>query len=63
MTDHLLRSRVSRADEGGISLKTRTDSLPAVTAGRSSARRREFFGGIWFKVFTERGPALLHPAA
>jgi hypothetical protein len=22
------------------------------------ARRTEFFGGIWFKVFTERGPAL-----
>ena len=22
------------------------------------ARRTEFFGGIWFKVFTERGPTL-----
>jgi hypothetical protein len=63
MTEHLLRSRVSRADEGGISLKTRAHSLAAVTAGQSSARRREYFGGIWFKVFTERGPALPHLAA
>jgi hypothetical protein len=25
------------------------------------ATRTEFFGGIWFKVFTERGPALTAP--
>ena len=25
---------------------------------RAIARHTEFFGGIWFKVFSERGPTL-----
>jgi hypothetical protein len=36
----------------------RRDNLIGTSRSRVSARRTEFFGGIWFKVFTERGPAL-----
>jgi hypothetical protein len=34
------------------------DSIVSASRDRVVARRTEFFGGIWFKVFTERGPAL-----
>jgi len=27
------------------------------TVAHVSARAGEFFGGIWFKIFTERGPS------
>jgi hypothetical protein len=30
--------------------------LLSSSARRSAAERREFFGGIWFKIFSERGP-------
>jgi hypothetical protein len=36
----------------------RIDIDIAALRDRVVARRTEFFGGIWFKVFTERGPAL-----
>jgi hypothetical protein len=35
-----------------------TDSRIFAARRRTAARDTEFFGGIWFKVFTERGPAL-----
>ena len=36
----------------------RIDIGISASRDRVVARRTEFFGGIWFKVFTERGPAL-----
>jgi hypothetical protein len=36
----------------------RIDIGISVSRDRVVARRTEFFGGIWFKVFTERGPTL-----
>jgi hypothetical protein len=36
----------------------RSDIVVSASRDRIVAQRTEFFGGIWFKVFTERGPAL-----
>lgn len=36
----------------------RIDIGISASRDRVVARQTEFFGGIWFKVFTERGPAL-----
>jgi hypothetical protein len=36
----------------------RADHAQAACRLRAAGFAREFFGGIWFKVFFERGPAL-----
>lgn len=30
----------------------------SAVAARSRALSREFFGGIWYKIFSERGPSI-----
>jgi hypothetical protein len=37
----------------------RADIARTTTRAAASAAAGEFFGGIWFKIFTERGPSLL----
>ena len=40
-----------------MKLDHRADIARSTTCAASSAAAREFFGGIWFKIFTERGPS------
>ena len=32
-------------------------------ARTAAARQQEFFGGIWYKIFSERGPCILTPVS
>ena len=40
-----------------MKLDHRADIARSTTRAATSAAAREFFGGIWFKIFTERGPS------
>ncbi len=33
------------------------------SARTAAARQQEFFGGIWYKIFSERGPCTLTPVS
>jgi hypothetical protein len=33
------------------------------SARTAAARQQEFFGGIWYKIFSERGPCILTPVS
>jgi hypothetical protein len=39
----------------------RADIARTTTQAAASAADREFFGGIWYKIFTERGPSRCTP--
>jgi hypothetical protein len=43
--------------QGDVTLDHRADIARSTTRAATSAAAREFFGGIWFKIFTERGPS------
>ncbi len=42
---------------GDLKLYHRADIARSTTRAATSAAAREFFGGIWYKIFTERGPS------
>jgi len=46
-----------RRNRGTRELDHRADIARTTSRLATSAAAREFFGGIWFKIFTERGPS------
>ena len=42
-------------------MNLRADIARTTTQDAASATDSEFFGGIWFKIFTERGPSRCTP--
>lgn len=40
-----------------MKLDHRAGIARSTTRAATSAAAREFFGGIWYKIFTERGPS------
>ena len=46
---------------GVVELNLRAEIARTTTRAATIASDREFFGGIWFKIFSERGPSRLVP--
>ena len=46
---------------GVVELKLRAEIARTTTRAATIAASREFFGGIWFKIFSERGPSRVNP--
>ncbi len=46
---------------GVVELNLRAEIARSTTRAAAIAADGEFFGGIWFKIFSERGPSRLVP--
>ena len=46
---------------GAVSFNLRADTACSTTRAAVIAADGEFFGGIWFKIFSERGPSRVSP--
>jgi hypothetical protein len=46
----------------GRELKLHAEIARTTTRTAATAAGSEFFGGIWFKIFSERGPSRVTPA-
>jgi hypothetical protein len=55
------RPDVGRTETRGRELKLRAEIARTTTRAATIAASREFFGGIWFKIFSERGPSRVNP--
>jgi hypothetical protein len=51
--------RIRRSLPGVGTLNLRAEIIRTTTRAATSACPGEFNGGIWFKIFSERGPSLL----
>ena len=50
-----------RARTRGRELNLRAEIARTATRAAATALGGEFFGGIWFKIFSERGPSRIIP--
>jgi hypothetical protein len=50
-----------RTEAGGLELNLCAEIARTSTRDAATACSREFFGGIWYKIFTERGPSRVFP--
>jgi hypothetical protein len=61
MSSRKIVVRITAGPTRGRELNLRAETTRTATRAAATASDREFFGGIWFKIFSVRGPSRVTP--